>query len=435
MSAGVALLGFSYFAQPRRVAGTAYAAPVDTWHAAGSSIEPVPQGPIDGCPMLPADNIWNTRVDSLPVDPRSDAYVQTIGAAITVHPDFGSGLWDGGRIGIPYAVVDGAQPRVDLSFQWPGESDAGPYPIPTDAPIEGPPGRGDRHILIVDRDACVLYEVYRAVWQSDGSIDADSGAIYDLRSNAPRPAGWTSADAAGLPILTGLVRYDEVASGVIDHAVRFTVEETRAAYVWPGRHLASDLMEVRYPPMGQRFRLKANVSTAGFSASARTIAEALKSYGMILADNGSNWFLSGVPDERWDNDSLRDLRALRGSDFEAVDVSSLMIDPDSGQVRGAVVASPTPTSGPDTPTAATPTDTPTVAPSDTPTAATSTATANPFDPSPTDGTPPLATHTPDPTRTPDPTLSPDPTVAPTAIPGTPPGGAWRLYLPTTRSNG
>lgn len=415
-----------------------------------------PHAIIDGCPMLPADNIWNARVDNLPIDPQSAAYVNTIGAGTGVHADFGSGLWNNGPIGIPYITVAGDQARVPLSFRWPGESDAGPYPIPTDAPIEGPPnGNGDRHILVVDRDTCVLYEVYNAYWEPDGSIGAGSGAIFDLNSNALRTAGWTSADAAGLPILPGLVRYDEVASGVIDHAVRFTVPETRAAYVWPGRHLASDLQELRYPPMGQRFRLKAGVPTGGFSTEAKTIAQAFKTYGMILADNGSAWFVSGVPDERWDNDALRDLGGLRGSDFEAVDVSSLMVHPDSGQVPGGVPsATPSPTSvasvtpGSDTPTA-TASDTPTSPPSETATAPGSeTPTAPPLDtptatpPDTTPGIPTLtptstgpdpATWTPMPSETAtEPTPSPEPTAVGSPGPATPPGGTWRLFLPSAR---
>jgi hypothetical protein len=385
------------------------------------------QGAIADCPMLPADNIWNARVDELPVDPQSNAYVQTIGAGTIVHPDFGSGLWLGGRIGIPYTVVDSTQAGVDVSFQWPGESDPGPYPIPTDAPIEGVPGSGDRHILIVDRDACILYEVYRAVWQPDGSIDAGSGAIFDLRSNALRPDGWTSADAAGLPILPGLVRYEEVAGGTIDHAIRFTVPETRRAYVWPGRHFASSLLEARFPPMGQRFRLKAEVSLDAFSPEARTIAQALKTYGMILADNGSAWFLSGVPDERWDNDNLRDLRTLTGSDFEAVDQSSLLVDPNSGQVRGADVPSETPPPPSETPTppaseSPPATDTPgtpaseTPPPSDTP----GTPASETPPPSGTLATPPF--DTPSPTRT----LPPGPT--PTTF-----DLASHLFLPALRT--
>jgi hypothetical protein len=287
-----------------------------------------------GCPIFPADNIWNTPIDTLSVDRQSDAYIATIGADSTVHPDFGSGTWDGGPIGIPYTSIPGNQPKVPVSFDYDDESDPGPYPIPSNALIEGgPDSSGDRHILLLDRDNCLLYELFYAFPQANGSWHAGSGAIFDLRSNMLRPAGWTSADAAGLPIFPGLVCYDEVASGEIRHALRFTAPQTRRAYVWPARHFASSLTGAEYPPMGQRFRLRANFDISGFSYEVQVILRAFKKYGIILADNGSAWFISGVPDERWDNDELHELHRIRGSDFEAVDVSSLMISSDSGQVR------------------------------------------------------------------------------------------------------
>lgn len=294
---------------------------------------PVPL--IAGCAVFPVDNIWNTPVDTLPVDANSAAYVATIGASTSVHPDFGSGLWEGGPIGIPYVTVPGTQPRVPVTFDYDEESDPGPYPVPPDAPIEGgADSDDDRHVLVVDRDNCVLYELYYAFPVDGGSAwTAGSGAVFDLSSHALRPETWTSADAAGLPILPGLVRYEEVAAGEIRHALRFTVPETRHAYVWPARHYASDLTEPKYPPMGQRFRLKAEFDISGFSPNVQVILRALKKYGMMLADNGSAWYISGVPDERWDNDELRELRQLTGSDFEAVDVSALMIDVDSGQAK------------------------------------------------------------------------------------------------------
>lgn len=289
---------------------------------------------VAGCPFFPDDNIWNTSIDNLPKASNSDAYINTIGAGTGLHPDFGSGTWNGGPIGIPYVEVPGTQPLVPVTFGYDDESDPGPYPIPPDAPIEGgPDSTGDRHILIVDRDNCILYELYYAFPQPDGSWTAGSGAIFDLNSNALRPAGWTSADAAGLPILPGLVRYDEVAGGEIRHAVRFTAPQTRRAYVWPARHYASSLTDPKYPPMGQRFRLKADFDISGFSPEVQVILTALKKYGMILADNGSSWFISGAPDERWDNDILRQLKQVTGSNFEAVDVSSLMVSSDSGQVN------------------------------------------------------------------------------------------------------
>jgi hypothetical protein len=229
--------------------------------------------------------------------------------------------------------VPGTQAKVYVIFGYADESDPGPYPIPPNPPIEGDPdGSGDRHILILDRDNCVLYELFAAHLENDGWY-AGSGAIFDLNDYALRPDGWTSADAAGLPILPGLVRYDEVAAGEIKHAIRFTVPQTRRDYVWPARHYASSLTGTQYPPMGQRFRLKASFDISGFSPEVQVILQAMKTYGIILADNGSAWFISGVPDERWDNDMLRELRQVYGSDFEAVDVSSLMLDPDSGQVK------------------------------------------------------------------------------------------------------
>jgi len=293
------------------------------------------------CQLFPADNIWNTPVDTLPVGANSNLYINTIGADDNVHADFGSGLWDGGPIGIPFTTVPGNQPKVAVTFDYDDESDPGPYPIPPDAPIEGgDDSDGDRHVLVVDRENCILYELYDAHPQKNGSWTAGSGAIYDLNSHELREAGWTSADAAGLPILPGLVRYEEVAAGEIDHALRFTVPQTRMEYTWPARHYASSLTGTKYPPMGQRFRLKAGFDISGFSPEVQVILRALKKYGMILADNGSSWFVSGVPDERWDNDTLRELHDVKGSDFEAVDVSSLMIDPDSGQVKQANTEQP-----------------------------------------------------------------------------------------------
>lgn len=286
---------------------------------------------ISGCLLYPANNVWNTPVDTLPVDSRSVNYIKTIGAAIGLHPDFGSGIWDGGPIGIPFITVPATQPRVPVSFEYVDESDPGPYPIPANAPIEGgPDADGDRHVLVLERTSCKLYELYSA-YPRTGGWDAGSGAIFDLNTHSLRPRTWTSADAAGLPILPGLVRYEEVAAGAIEHALRFTVPQTRRAFVWPARHYASSLTGLEYPPMGQRFRLKANFDIQAFPAQVQVILRALKKYGMIVADNGSPWFISGVPDPRWDNDVLHVLDQVKGSNFEAVDGSGLMIDPDSGQ--------------------------------------------------------------------------------------------------------
>ena len=293
-----------------------------------------PWAGIAGCPLFPADNVWNAPIDTLPVDARSATYVNTIGSGRAMHADFGSGLWEGGPIGIPWTNVPGTQPKVDITFYYPGESDAGPYPIPPNAPVEGGPnGDGDRHVLVVDRDHCVLYEVYD-FHPDAGGCWAGSGARFDLNSNALRHDRWTSADAAGLPILPGLVRYEEVAAGQINHALRFTAPQTRQAYVWPARHQASNLTDMKYPPMGQRFRLKANFTASGASPAVQVILRALQKYGMLLADNGSSWYLSGAPDERWNNDDLHWLdNHVHGSDFEAVDESSLMKQSDSGQVK------------------------------------------------------------------------------------------------------
>jgi hypothetical protein len=297
---------------------------------------------IEGCPALPADNIWNAPVDSLPPHPNSDAYVATIGATRGMHPDFGT-VYQGAPIGIPYVAVAGTQPRVPVSFEYAGESDRGPYPIPRDAPIEGgTQSDGDRHVLGVDRDNCVLSDLFDAHPPADGSWRAGSGAVFPLRSNALRPSGWTSADAAGLPILPGLVRYEEVAAGEIAHALRFTAPQTQRAYLWPARHFASSLTGAQFPPMGLRMRLRASFDTGGFSAPVQVILRALKKYGMILADNGSAWYLSGVPDSRWNDDLLvGELARVKGSDFEAVDAASLMADANSGAVKSSTTATVT----------------------------------------------------------------------------------------------
>ena len=292
------------------------------------------------CTVLPADNIWNTPVDQLSVSPNSSTYVNTIGATTGVHADFGSGLWDGGPIGIPYITVPGTQTKYPVSFDYADESDPGPYAVPLNAPIEGgSASTGDRHAISVDVDHCILYELYAAYPQS-ASWKAGSGAIYNLLSNSLRVATWTSADAAGLPIFPGLVRYDEIAAGEIRHALRFTVPKTQKAYVWPARHYASSLTGAQYPPMGVRFRLRADFDISSYSPTNQIILNALKKYGMMIADNGSAWYLSGAPDSRWNNDDLHNLGKIHGSDFEVVDVSGLMITPDSGQARQSTATTP-----------------------------------------------------------------------------------------------
>lgn len=292
---------------------------------------------LGGCPMFPGDNIWNRRVDTLPLHPKSSQYVGIIGSTEHIHADFGSGTWEGFPIGIPYVIVPKNQPGVSVTFDYDEDSDHVPYPIPANPPIEGDPeGTGDRHILILQQETCKLYEIYAADKQPNGTWHAGSGAVFDLRSNALRPDTWTSADAAGLPILPGLVRYDEVASGEIKHAIRFTAEHTpKGFYVWPARHHACNSnCNANAAPFGTRFRLKASFNINSLpSNEARVIARAMQRYGIILADNGGNWYISGVPDARWDNDVLHELDAIKGNDFEAVDTSGLMINRDSGQSR------------------------------------------------------------------------------------------------------
>jgi len=270
------------------------------------------------CPVFPKSNPWNHRVDSLPVAANSDEIISSIGANGSVHADFGSGLWEGAPIGIPITVVGKRQAKKRVSFEYADESDRGPYPIPRNVKIEG--GRsstGDRHAIIVDRDSCRLYELFSLYPRGNG-WRAGSGAIWNLRSNKLRPAGWTSADAAGLAILPGLARYDEVKRGRIDHALRFTVQRTRRAYVFPARHYASSSDDPSLPPMGLRLRLKASFDVSGFPSQARVVLVALKRYGMLVSDNGSSWYITGAPDPRWSNDQLHTLGRVKGSDFEVV---------------------------------------------------------------------------------------------------------------------
>jgi hypothetical protein len=280
---------------------------------------------IEGCPVFPADNVWNSRVDHLKVDAHSSAYVATIGSDKPLHPDFGPNPGNG----IPYSLIHYNQKRVKVPFEYSDDSDLGNYPIPANPKIEG---GDDRHVILIDTDKCELYELFSVTRQPDGSWKAGSGIQMDLTSNAIRGEGKGSADAAGLPIFPGLVRYDEVAAGEIRHAIRFTAPKTQRAYVWPARHYASPITDVKFPPMGVRFRLKADVDISKFSKTNQVILTALKRYGMILADNGVPWFLSGVPDERWNGDDLHRLQGISGSDFEAVDESDLPYITNSGRV-------------------------------------------------------------------------------------------------------
>jgi hypothetical protein len=283
-----------------------------------------PDVPIDtelGCAVFPADNWWNQEITGLDVHPRSDTYIDSIGRSDTMHPDFG-GIYQDVLIGIPYAVVPGDTPRVPVSFDAADESDPGPYPIPPNVPVEA---GGDRHVVVIDNDDCTLYEMFAAERRDGGaSWAAFSGAVFDLSSNQLRPDGWTSADAAGLPIFPGLVRYDEVVDqGVIDHALRFTASRTQSGYIEPARHSAGRGDDPDLPPMGLRLRMKASYDCSSYSTEVQVICTALKTYGMFLADNGSDWYLSGAGDDRWDDDALRDLKQIPGDAFEAVDTGSI----------------------------------------------------------------------------------------------------------------
>jgi hypothetical protein len=295
-----------------------------------------PTGPqIAGCPIFPADNVWNVPIDKLPLDPHSKDYVKIIGPDTGLHPDFASVP----TIGMPITIIDSRVPWIKVTFTYSDESDPGSYPIPPNVLIEGganSPADSDRHVLIVDKDRCMLMETGGVKRLSDIAWTGGAGIKMDLTSNALRPNGYTSADAAGLPILPGLVRYDEVAAGEIRHALRFTTPKTQQAHVWPARHDASRITDSRYPPMGARFRLRADFDTSGFSKTNQVILTALKRYGMFLADNGAPWFLSGSTDPGWNDDDLHKLLNVKGSDFEAVDESNWQYLPDSGRVDPAV---------------------------------------------------------------------------------------------------
>ncbi len=277
---------------------------------------------IANCPVFPSDNPWNQVVTGLSVHPNSANYIASINASRpNLHPDFGSDP----TYGIPYVVVSGSQSKVPITFtDYGDESDPGPYPIPPNAPVEGGGAGGDQHVLTVDGDNCMLYELYNASPNTQGGWDASSGAVFNLLSNALRPIGWTSADAAGLPIFPGLVRYDEIQSGAINHALRFTVQNSQHAYILPATHFASSSTNANLPPMGLRVRLKANFDISGYTGASKVILQALKTYGMIVADNGSSWFISGATDNRWNDDDLNQLKGVPGSAFEAVNTGNLV---------------------------------------------------------------------------------------------------------------
>jgi hypothetical protein len=279
---------------------------------------------LNGFVPFPADTAWNQDISTAPVDPDSDSYINFIGSSTPLHPDFGAGLYGGQTIGIPYIVVS-APPFVPILYTAYGsESDPGPMPVHTNAPIEGypNPGDGDRHVLVLDRTNCWLYELYHSYLQSNGSWKADSGAVWDLLNGEQRPYTWTSADAAGLPIFPGLARYDEVASGAINHALRYTLQNSQTAFTPPASHWAGNSTNAYAAPMGMRMRLKASFDISSFPAQAQVILAALKKYGMIMADNGSSIYISGDPDNRWNNDDLGTLKSVPASAFEV-----LLIDP------------------------------------------------------------------------------------------------------------
>ena len=296
---------------------------------------------LNGFVPFPADNLWNQNIASAPVDPNSDAIVNFIGANTPLHPDFGSGLYGGQSIGIPYIVVSG-QPLVKIGYILYGdESDPGPMPVPANAPIEGypKPGNGDRHVLVLDRDNCWLYELYDSHALKTGGWNAGSGAVWNLLADETRPYTWTSADAAGLPIFPGLARYDEVAAGAINHALRFTLQYSQAAFTPPASHWAANSTNPDAAPMGMRMRLKANYDISGFPPQSEVILQALQQYGMIMADNGSSMFISGAPDDRWSNDDLGALKSVPASAFEVVQISPLYTQNNIPQGSNPAIAS------------------------------------------------------------------------------------------------
>jgi hypothetical protein len=314
MRRGLALALASFAA-----AGASLAASLTASSAAKRHASPAPPPHEYGCPILPANNALNKDISGAPLDPNSASYVASIGLAGHLHPDFGSNP----TYGIPFTVVGRKQPKVPITFtEFGEESDRGPYPVPPNAPVEGAGEQGDRHVLVLQRSSCKLYELYSAARRGSG-WEAGSGAVFNLRSNALRPNGWTSADAAGLPILPLLVRYSEVRAGRIDHALRVTVARTQRGYIHPATHFASSSSDASLPPMGLRLRLKASFSLAGFHGGSLVVLRALQHYGLIVADNGSSWFITGAPDPRWNDEDLEQIKRVPGSAFEVVQGESI----------------------------------------------------------------------------------------------------------------
>ncbi|MGC2330616.1 MAG: hypothetical protein WA581_04115 [Candidatus Acidiferrales bacterium] len=295
---------------------------------------------LNGFVPFPSDNLWNEDISSAPVDPNSAAIINFIGTNVPLHPDFGSGTYDGSIIGIPYDVVDSSQGPVTIHFTAYGdESDPGPMPIPLNAPIEGDPNpSGDQHVLILDNANCWLYELFDAS-PSGSAWNAGSAAVWDLTADEQRPYTWTSADAAGLPIFPGLVRYDEVAAGQINHAIRFTLQSSRAAFIPPASHWAANSTNALASPMGMRLRLKASFDISGFSAANQAILMALKKYGMIMADNGSSMFITGAPNDNWNNDDLHNLTSVTASDFEVIQMTPVYTAANIPQGAAPTIAS------------------------------------------------------------------------------------------------
>jgi hypothetical protein len=298
--------------------GTSVALAVSTAALASATAGGAPRE--GGCPVFPQSYPLNREISHAPVDPRSAEYIAAIGAAGHLHPDFGTNP----SYGIPYTVVGPHQPKVPIGFtEFGEESNPGPYPIPADAPVEGAGEEGDRHVLVLQRGSCKLYELY-ASRRAGAGWEAGSGAVFNLRSNALRPEGWTSADAAGLPIFPLLVRYPEVHAGQIDHALRMTVARTQRGYIHPATHLASSSPDPSLPPMGLRLRLKASFSLAGFHGESLVVLLALKRYGLIVADNGSSWYITGAPDPRWNDEDLEQIKRVPGAAFEAVESGPIL---------------------------------------------------------------------------------------------------------------